>query len=456
MSGPNGWVRRPIQRRVALMGALAAGATSLGRWPQTALAAACSATSNNDGTTALMSDLAADAPGVNTHINYLGSVYDTAYDAIVQPRLHELGVRHIRDNPGVDTDATIKSRFTDLAKAGIDLLLIMPEAIEHGIAYARTLNEGPIQVVAAVEPPNERDHAWGATMPTQMPGCMMALCSHYRNQPTPRAVEVLGPSFANTRDGAQQLQATFADAAEYMDYGNIHSYSGRDPEGSQGGGWGISLADALDRQRLGSTKPVWASECGYKMSGSTRGHPAVTQRAAAKYLPRQFLSHMLLGAPRVFIYQLLNNNNEDFALLEYDGSPRLQFTAIKNFIAIFHDLGKPFSPGRLRYALDGDLSDIRQMLFQKRDGRFLLAVWQGVPSSTVTWSDSGIADLEPERRALTLNLGTPIVSAKIYEPSFSNIPVQSVVSEAGTNQIKLDVPDHVQVVELVPKSCKPA
>ena len=453
MSDPDGWVRRPIQRRAALMGMLVVGTGTLGRWPQTALASACAV---SDGATALMADLAADAPGVNTHINYLGSVYDTAYETIVRPRLLELGVRHIRDNPGDITDAKTKGRFTDLAKVGIDLLLIMPDEVEQGIAYAGALNEGSIRVVEAVEPPNERDHAWGTAMPVQMPGRMKALCSQYRNDPAPHAVHVLGPSFANTRNAAQQLQATFADAADYMDCGNIHSYSGRDPEGSQGGGWGISLADALDRQRLGSDKPVWASECGYKMSGSTRGHPAVTQRAAAKYLPRQFLSHMLLGAPRVFIYQLLNNNNEDFALLEYNGSPRLQFNSVKNFIAIFRDPGKPFSPGSLRYTLDGDLSDIRQMLFQKRDGRFLLAIWQGVPSSTVTWSDSGIADLEPERRALTLNLGTPIVSAKIYEPSFSNLPAQSVVSHAGTNQISLNVPDHVQVVELVPTGCTPA
>ena len=225
-------------------------------------------------------------------------------------------------------------------------------------------------MVEAVEPPNERDNAWGASMPAQLRSYMMALYPRYRNDPATSNVIVLGPSFANTRDLAQKLQAAFPDAANYMDYGNVHSYSGRDPEGRHGGGWGISLADALGRQRMGSAKPVWASECGYKMIGSNSGHPAVTQRAAAKYLPRQFLSHLLRGAPRLYGYQLLNYNSEDFALLNNDGSPRLQFTAVKNFIAMFKDPGTAFTPGTLRYSLSGDLTDIQQMLFQKRDGRF--------------------------------------------------------------------------------------
>ena len=165
-----------------------------------------------------------------------------------------------------------------------------------------------------------------------------------------------------------------------MDIGNVHSYCGRDPEGSGGGGWGISLTDAIGRQRYGSIKPVWATECGYKQSRSQDGHSAVTSRAAAKYLPRTFLSHLQRGAPRLYIYQLINNNSEDFGLLNNSGSPRLQYTAIKNFIALFKDRGTSFTPGTLSYTLSGSMIGIQQMLFQKRDGRFYLAVWQGSPA----------------------------------------------------------------------------
>lgn len=339
-------------------------------------------------------------------------------------------------------DAVTKDRFLELAGKGIKLLLCTANAVDYDTDYVRALNGSGMQVVEAVEPPNERDNAWGANMPAQLRSYMMGFYSRYRIDPAMSSVPVLGPSFSNTRDSAQKLQAAFPDATGYMDCGNVHSYAGRDPEGRYGGGWGIALVDALGRQRMSSTKTVWASECGYKMSGGNSGHPAVTPRAAAKYLPRQFLSHLLRGAPALYAYQLLNN----------DGSPRLQFTALKNFIAMFKDSGAAFTPGTLSYALSGDLTNIQQMLFQKRDGRFLLAVWQGVPSSTAA-DDGGIADIEPARRPLTLSLAASVSKASIYEPSFSAAAKQTYANAAGLAVIPLGVPDHLLVIELVPLPC---
>ena len=268
------------------------------------------------------------------------------------------------------------------------------------------------QVVEAVEPPNERDNAWGSSMPSQMRSYMMGLYPKYKADAATRNLIVLGPSFANTKDSANKLRAVFPDAANFMDRGNAHTYSGRDPEGTGGGGWGITLTDALARQRMGSTKAVWATEKGYKTSGSKNGHSAVTQRAAAKYLPRQVLSHLMRGAPRLYAYQLINQNSEDFGLLNSNGSPRLQFTALKNFVTLFKDPGSAFTAGTLKYTLGGSLTSIQQMLFQKRDGRFYLAIWQGVPSSNITSSDSGIGDIEPPRRPITLSLGMSITTAR--------------------------------------------
>ena len=448
----NIWSDRRLQRRTILTGAAAvAGAACLGNMAPAALAASCNSTSGIGATQALMADIAADVPGVNTHINYLRTIYDTGYATIVKPRLLELGIRHIRDNPGGDTDAITKGRFIELAGKGIKLLLSTANATDYDTDYVRALNGSGMQVVEAVEPPNERDNAWGANMPAQLRSYIIGFYPRYRTDPAMSSVLVLGPSFANTRDSAQKLQAVFPDAANYMDCGNVHSYSGRDPEGRYGGGWGITLADALGRQRMGSTKTIWASECGYKMSGGNSGHPAVTQRAAAKYLPRQFLSHLSRGAPRLYAYQLLNYGQE-FALLNNDGSPRLQFTAVKNFIAMFKDPGAAFTPGTLSYSLSGDLTNIQQMLFQKRDGCFQLAVWQGVPSSTAT-DDSGIADIDPARRPLTLSLAATVSKATIYEPSFSAAAKQSYANAAGLSTISLSVPDHLQVIELVPMPC---
>ena len=440
------------RRQLLQAGTAMAGVTLLGRTAQ-ALAPGCGATSGTAGKPALMADVAADVPGINTHINYLQATYATKFTTITKPRLLELGVRHIRDNPGGDKDNVTKGRFIELAKAGINVLFAASDTSDR-LDYVKSLNGSGTFVVDAVEPPNERDNAWGSSMPSRMREFMISMYGRYRSDPATRNIVVLGPSFANTKESANKLRTYFPDAANYMTYGNAHSYpGGREPEGAYGGGWGIPLADALARQRMGASKAVWASECGYKMSGSKSGHYAVTQRAAAKYLGRQMLSHLRNNAPRLYKYQLLNDNSENFALLNNDGSPRLQFTALKNFIQLFKDPGASFTPGTLAYTLGGTLTSINQMLFQKRTGTFYLALWQGVPSSTVTTSDSGVRDIEPARRPITLNLGMPMKSATVYEPAFSANAVQRYANSSGLTSFSLHVPDHLQVIELVPASC---
>ncbi|MFZ1431635.1 MAG: hypothetical protein WAS21_33350 [Geminicoccaceae bacterium] len=442
-----------IDRRQVLAGAAAlVGASALGR-PSDAWAAGCGSGSGTTGVQALMADLAANLPGVNTHINYLGTVYDRSYNSIIKPRLLELGIRHIRDNPASDTNITVKNRYVELARAGIKLLMVTWDTANCDLDYVKSLNSSGLQVVEAVEPPNERDLAWGSSMPTQMFSYMRNLYTKYKSDSATKNITILGPAFANTRDAARNLYSIFSNSSKYMDVGNVHDYCGRDPEGSFGGGWGISLSDALDRQKLGSAKPVWASENGYKMSNSNTGHPAVTQRAAAKYLPRQFLSHMQRGTPRMYMYQLINNNDEDFGLLNNNGTPRQQFYAVKNFIRLFSDRGATFTPGTLKYSLTGNLSGIQQVLLQKRSGRFYLAVWQGVQSSRVTTIDSGIGDMEYSRRALSLQLGLKITAATVYEPSFSSASVKTYTNPAGIASIPLSVPDHLQVIELIPAGC---
>ncbi len=390
--------------------------------------------------TTYMSDTAADLVGVNTHINYAGSVYDTRYADIIKPRLIELGVRHIRDNAGAGVFA---DRYVELAGSGIKLLLV--NSSHDHINYVKALNaRGP--VVEAVEPPNESDNGslmGPATGPVFMRDFMNIMYPAYKADPATRNITVLGPSFARTSTSPALFARTITNASTLMDAGNVHDYPGGTyPEGPGGGGWGITLPEALNRYKaLSGTKPIWSTETGYKMSGSVPGHPAVSERTAAKYMLRLFMMHMQLGVPRVYPYQLINNR-EDFGLLNNDGSPRQQFTAMKNFITMFKDPGAAFTPGTLGYTLTGDMTNIQQMLLQKRDGRFLLVVWQGVNSG------------EPPRRALTLTLTSPVTTATLYEPTFSLTPVNQITDPAGITSIPLSVPDHLLVIELIPGDCE--
>lgn len=444
-------VGRGVRRRAVLAGgtALAAGCL-VGSGRAQAL---CLRISGLPSVQAIMADRAADAVGVNTHVNYSGTIYDTAFASIIRPRLIELGVRHIRDNPGDDRNATVKARYNELARNGIRLTLVTWNAQDYDLDYVKSLNSAGVAVVEAVEPPNERDNGWGSGWQTRMRDYMRGFYPRYKSDPATRGVVVLAPSFAKTRDSANALRSVFPDAGNYLDCGNVHDYAGCDPEGSLGGGWGLSLADALSRQRYGSNKPVWATENGYKMSGSQRGHSAVTQRAAAKYLPRQFLCHLANNAPRMFIYQLINHDEEDFGLIDRAGKPRQQFYAVKNFIGLFRDPGLPFTPGRLAYRIAGGGSSLRQALLQRRDGRFYLVLWQGVRSSKDVAVDRDAADVEPPRVPVTVTLGTKITSARIFEPSFSTAPLRSYSDGKGLAALAVQVPDHLLAIELTPNIC---
>ena len=169
----------------------------------------------------------------------------------------------------------------------------------------------------------------------------------YKDDPQTASIAVLGPSFANSRDLPGRVAEVCSNPSMAMDAGNLHNYSGLNPENALAGGWGVSLPEIIQRYRsLSGAKPLWVTENGYKISGSVRGFPAVTQRAAAKYLPRQLLIHLTKSIRRYYIYQLIDNR-EAFGLLNTDGSPRLQYTSVKNFISIFKDPGAPFQTGAL-------------------------------------------------------------------------------------------------------------
>ena len=77
-------VGRGVRRRAVLAGGtgLAAGCL-VGSGRAQAL---CLRISGLPSVQAIMADRAADAVGVNTHVNYSGTIYDTAFASIIRPR----------------------------------------------------------------------------------------------------------------------------------------------------------------------------------------------------------------------------------------------------------------------------------------------------------------------------------------------------------------------------------
>jgi hypothetical protein len=397
--------------------------------------------------------LVAEAVGVNTHLNYLGSIYDIHYEDIIKPRLIELGAMHIRDHLG---NEKISSRYTNLAhQHGIKLLLINDD---DGLNIEKTrdevirLNHIKIDkpVVDLIEPANERDIGWKNDW-LKLCGYLKRFSDIYKISVETTRIPLLGPSFANTESSAVTFSKECPMGLNELDYGNIHAYSGKFPESNDAGGWGISLSQAIaNYQSLSRDLPLIETECGYKISEGLSGHPAVSQRSAAKYIPRLILERLKSGVDRVYIYQLINDQ-ENFGLLETNGEPRLQFTALKNFISIFKDSSEPFNTSNLNFSLTGNLQNLHYMLFQKSNSKYLLVLWQGINGSEGGVKNDDFKDINNKDVPIQLHL-LKKAEINIYRPSFNTLPDGNGINIIRTfkyvKQVNLKVPDHILIVEI--------
>lgn len=404
----------------------------------------------------LMSHQAVDAVGLNTHLNYMNTIYNTKYEEIIKPSLIDLGVKHIRDHLG---NETVNKRYIDLAhNHGIKLLVINDDNgrnLDRNFQEIRRLNRvNPSEkVIEMIEPANETDYGWDMEWESI---CEYLKKFHktYKNDTETSNIPLLGLSFADTKSSAVTFSKYCQEASSLIDIGNLHAYSGLYPESSYSGGWGISLKQAIENyHKLVGDKPIIETENGFKNSKGVDGHPAVSQYVAAKFLPRLILSRLKQGVSRVYIYQLINDNWENFGLLNNDGSPRLQYSSLKNFISLMSDQGKDFITEELDYKLEGNLTNIQQILFQKRDGTYMLMLWQGINSTKGGYNDDDYEDFLPANEIeLILNLNKNVKSINVYRPSFNRLPdgngTKPVDTKNNINNIKLSVPDHLVIVEI--------
>jgi hypothetical protein len=79
---------------------------------------------------------------------------------------------------------------------------------------------------------------------------------------------------------------------------------------------------------------MWATETGYHNAISNE--LGISDGAAGKYIPRLLLGNFKRNIVRTYLYELVNQSSDpnddqsNFGLLRFDGSPKPAFTTIKN------------------------------------------------------------------------------------------------------------------------------
>ncbi|HSB55849.1 MAG TPA: hypothetical protein VLD58_15915, partial [Gemmatimonadales bacterium] len=250
-----------------------------------------------------------------------------------------------------------------------------------------------------------------------------------------RDMPVYGPSFgrAGNAPGVGAM-------SQWMDFGNIHPYPG-----------GLMpLSNVRDHQSKVrgpvGTHPIVVTETGYHTALQWKGdHPGVSEQAMAHYVPRLFLDYYAAGIPRTYLYEFVDEGTDpaqreqNFGLLRADGSEKPAYASLKNLIGLLKDPGPAFTPGQLEYGVEGDTTGVNVMLFQKRDRRFYLAVWQEVPS----YDQAAKIEARVDDRKLRIQLGQA-GHLKVYLPVKSAEPAL----ELDGSTVDLSVPDSPVIVEI--------
>lgn len=377
-----------------------------------------------------------DSIGIATHLRYSDTSY-ARFGDVVEPRLRELGLRHIRDG-GNNSDMYAKMR--KLATYGIKSTLVMDP--RDGITPQNVVDQikQALPAVEAVEGPNEWDANptmtyKGKSFPEGLREYQADLYRAVKGDPATANLPVLVPSMAQPENGE-----IVGSLAEFSDFGNMHSYAGG----------GIPSFDfdrrwlPLTRQYVGN-RPIIATETGYNtaLNDLNNPHKGIAEQVAAKYVPRTFLEFFNRGVKRTFLYELMDQRlapdvENNFGIIRADGTPKPAFYALRNMIRVLNDTPGSTANGELSYYFGGDVKDLRHLLLQKSNGEFYLVMWLNAASTEAT-----------KTQRVTVNLLTPTQEAATFLPNRSDT---ATATFATPSRVTLDVPDAPIILKVVPKA----
>lgn len=386
--------------------------------------------------TAKSADSFVDTIGVNTHLTWLDSVYSN-YEGIIKPRLLEAGIRTIRDTGDAAVDPVYTGKVKDLAASGIHLNAIFSPGTDVN-ALIKTL----FPAVVSAEGPNEYDGNGGVLWADTLRSFSQTMYEAIRNDPEISHIPIVSTTLVK---GAQSY-ITLGDISQYIDYGNIHPYTGGKYPSY---GLGMNMANTIPA--FGS-KPLYATETGYHtFNGNSVGQPGVSEAAAGKYIPRQYFELFNAGIVKTFQYQLIDNfpddpptnSEEHYGMIRADGTPKAAFYAVRNTTALLREPGASFVPGSFSFALSGHTENIHHTLLQKSNGKFYLVLWAEVSAFDV---DRNKNILSPDQQ-VTLKFEQSVSSVKMYKPSTSAAVFGTYFNR---DELNIGISDEITVLEITP------
>lgn len=385
---------------------------------------------------AVLADAFVDSVGVATHLTYDGTPYMNY--PLVQQRLGELGIRHIRDGWG--TGSAYASDFVrnSLGPLGVKVTMVVdPGNNASAAAQKEMIKSQLLPVIDGAESLNEPDTN-GGDWATSARTWTVQLSQAIKSDSATQSIPVLAPALADTNDTTKYQ--VLGDLSAYVDRGNTHDYPGNQYHMSD------QIMNTVKKNSgiVAPGKPIIATETGFSTGTANAPYSPMPEARVATSLPRLFLDHFARGIARTYDYELFDQHADsdfesNFGLLRNNGTPKASFTALRNLIGLLSDKGKNFAPSSLDYNINGGDANTRTLLLQKQDGTFYLAVWQQAPE----WNGSSV--LAPPSRNLQVQLEMPVSASATYLP---NRGVDAVARTSQTSSVSVPSSSEVAVVEL--------
>jgi hypothetical protein len=381
--------------------------------------------------------------GVNTHINY----FDTTYGdfPLLERELKAIGILHLRDGIHLQNSGyneALYARWIQLGKLGIRFDAVLDPRNNLPpltAAVLENVNALAGDTIEAFEGPNEFDVSNITDWPSVDRDYQKRIFASVKSSSSGAHINVIGPSMAFARHGAE-----LGDIDDRADAINLHPYpAGKMPSA-------IFPEQIALAKIMSSSKQIIFTETGYHNAlNDHRDQPAVSEAAAAKYIPRLFLEDFARGVPRTYLYEFmdekpnagLNDNQLHWGLIRADGSEKPAFSALKNLLEELHDSNKPSHLEQLSWSLNTSDPQIHHLLLQKSNGVLDLVLWQEVPSYDPTRQ----TDLDKPKLSAVLELDQPARIATLFEPSERPAAVKSYTATAS---IPVEIPDSPLVVEI--------
>jgi hypothetical protein len=177
--------------------------------------------------------------------------------------------------------------------------------------------------------------------------------------------------------------------------------------------------------------PKVTTETGY--STGPVGNCVIPEEQQGKVYLNLFLSAFKRGWRYTFIYQMHDKEggDNDFGIYHTDLTPKIAATYLHNLTTILADVVSN-TTGSINYSIPGKPATMHDLLMQKSDGTFYLAVWDELAPGT--GSDNVIVKLD-----------NTYASLKVYDPTVGPSVTQSFTN---ADAITLTLSDHPVILSI--------